>query len=66
MLSEEGKEIGIITSGGPSPTLGKNVAMGYVEAEFRKPGTNVKILVRGKERAGAVTKMPFVPTKYFK
>ena len=66
MLSEEGKEIGVITSGGPSPTLNQNIAMGYVQAAFRKVGTPVKILVRGKERTAVVTKMPFVPTKYFK
>ena len=66
VLSEDGKEIGVVTSGGPSPTLNENIAMGYVEGNYRKAGTNVKIQVRGKERAAIVTKMPFVPTKYFK
>jgi aminomethyltransferase len=40
--------------------------MGYVRGEYRKAGTNVKVQVRGKERAAVVVKMPFVPTKYFK
>ena len=56
----------MVTSGGPSPTLNENIAMGYVEGKYRKAGTQVKIQVRGKERAAVVTKMPFVPTKYFK
>jgi aminomethyltransferase len=46
--------------------LGKNIAMGYVEAEYRKAGTQVMVMVRGKERPAVITKMPFVPTKYFK
>ena len=56
----------MVTSGGPSPTLNQNIAMGYVKGEYRKPGTNAKIQVRGKERPAVVTKMPFVPAKYFK
>lgn len=66
ILSEDGVEVGIVTSGGPSPTLNQNIAMGYVEGKYRKTGTGVKIQVRGKERTGVVTKMPFVPTKYVK
>jgi aminomethyltransferase len=65
-LSEDGKEIGVVTSGGPSPTLNQNIAMGYVKGHYRKVGTNVKIQVRGKERPAVVSKMPFVPTKYVK
>jgi len=40
--------------------------MGYVKGAFRKTGTKVKVQVRGKERPAVVTKMPFVPTKYYK
>jgi len=56
----------VVTSGGPSPTLNENIAMGYVDGKYRKAGTPAKIQVRGKERPAIVTKMPFVPTKYFK
>ncbi|XP_060597127.1 aminomethyltransferase, mitochondrial-like [Ruditapes philippinarum] len=59
------KVIGKVTSGCPSPTLKKNVAMGYVEPAFFKPGTKVKFLVRKKMVDATVTKMPFVPTNYF-
>lgn len=64
--SEEGKNIGEITSGGFSPCLKKNIAMGYVKSGSHKAGTKVKIVVRGKTYDGVVTKMPFVPTKYYK
>ncbi|KAG8490598.1 hypothetical protein CXB51_013745 [Gossypium anomalum] len=63
---EKGNNIGEITSGGFSPCLKKNIAMGYVKSGLHKAGTKAKILVRGKAYDGVVTKMPFVPTKYYK
>ncbi|KAJ7976727.1 Aminomethyltransferase [Quillaja saponaria] len=64
--NEEGKNIGEVTSGGFSPCLKKNIAMGYVKSGSHKAGTNVKFVIRGKSYDGVVTKMPFVPTKYYK
>ncbi|KAL9690040.1 hypothetical protein QQ045_010433 [Rhodiola kirilowii] len=63
---ENGDNIGEITSGGFSPCLKKNIAMGYIKSGSHKAGTKVKIVVRGKSYEGVVTKMPFVPTKYYK
>ncbi|KAI4371144.1 hypothetical protein MLD38_019410 [Melastoma candidum] len=64
--SEKGTNIGEITSGGFSPCLKKNIAMGYAKSGSHKSGTKVKIVIRGKAYEGVVTKMPFVPTKYYK
>lgn len=61
-----GDKVGQVTSGCPSPTLGKNIAMGYIKNGLHKSGTEVAVLVRGKPRKAIVTKMPFVPTKYWK
>lgn len=66
ILGENGEKIGSITSGCPSPTLKKNIAMGYIKDGFHKSGTNVEVLVRGKKRKAQVTKMPFVPSNYWK
>ncbi|KAF5472762.1 hypothetical protein F2P56_009456, partial [Juglans regia] len=63
---DKGKGIGEVTSGGFSPCLKKNIAMGYVISGSHKAGTKVKIVIRGKSYDGVVTKMPFVPTKYYK
>ncbi|WRT63999.1 glycine cleavage system T protein [Kwoniella shivajii] len=60
------KELGVITSGIPSPSLGKNIAMGYVANGSHKKGTSVMVEVRKKMREAIVRPMPFVPTKYFK
>lgn len=57
--------IGKVTSGCPSPSLKKNVAMGYVEADHTKIGTPVKFEIRKKMYEAVISKMPFVPSKYF-
>ena len=66
IVDEKGEKIGNITSGCPSPALGKNIAMGYIKDGFHKSGTDVEVVVRGKKRKAQVTKMPFVPSKYWK
>ncbi|KAK0104561.1 Aminomethyltransferase, mitochondrial [Cadophora gregata] len=66
IVNEKGEKIGNITSGCPSPTLGKNVAMGYIKDGLHKSGTDVEVVVRGKKRKAKVTKMPFVPSRYWK
>ncbi|CAJ0955744.1 unnamed protein product [Ranitomeya imitator] len=48
ILNLEGRVIGEVTSGCPSPSLRVNVAMGYVEPEFAKPGTALHLDVRKK------------------
>ena len=60
------RQIGTITSGIPSPTLGANIAMGYVESGSHKRGTAVKVEVRKKLRDARIEKMPFVETTYWR
>jgi len=62
----EGNKVGVVTSGTHSPVLKRAIAMAYVDAAQAKLGTKLKVVVRGKQGDAEVTKMPFVPTKYFK
>ena len=62
----DGTVIGTITSGGPSPSLGKNIAMGYVPPAFAGLGTDLKVIVRGKPAAAEVIAMPFVAQRYYR
>jgi aminomethyltransferase len=64
ILSPDGKEIGRVTSGGFGPTLSAPLSMGYVRADFATPGTLVKLVVRDKEIAAVVEKLPFVPNRF--
>ncbi|KAK3716330.1 Aminomethyltransferase, mitochondrial [Vermiconidia calcicola] len=66
IVDQDGKAIGKVTSGCPSPTLGKNIAMGYVQDGMHKAGTELQVVVRGKKRKAVVTKMPFVGSKYYR
>ena len=67
IVGPDGEEVvGKITSGCPSPTMGRNIAMGYVRSGLHKAGTELGVKVRGKRRGAVVTKMPFVASKYWK
>jgi len=66
IVGEDGEVIGKVTSGCPSPSLKKNIAMGYVRDGMHKSGTEFGVKVRGKVRKAVVTKMPFIPSKYWK
>ncbi|MDZ7714475.1 MAG: glycine cleavage system aminomethyltransferase GcvT [Rhodovibrio sp.] len=58
-----GARIGTVTSGGFGPSVGAPVAMGYVQAAYAKPGSEVDALVRGKPRRCRVAKLPFAGPK---
>lgn len=58
-------DVGYVTSGSPSPTLGVNVSQCYVDKEV-KVGDDVQLDVRGKLRDGKLVKLPFVETRFYK
>jgi aminomethyltransferase len=60
----DGTVIGKVTSGGPSPTLGKNIAMGYVPPAYAALGTGLTVIVRGRRLPAEVIAMPFVAQRY--
>lgn len=60
-----GADVGLVTSGCPSPTLSCNVAQAYVPKALMKAGTPLKLNVRGRLVDAEVAKMAFVPTHYF-
>ena len=57
-------QIGHVTSGGFSPSLGHPIAMGYVATEHSAPGTKLTIEVRERRLEADVVPMPFVPHRY--
>ena len=54
-----GTRVGEVTSGGPAPTLEKNIGMGYVPVGMTAPGTQLQIDCRGKLVAAEIVKGPF-------
>ncbi|MFE6185360.1 glycine cleavage system aminomethyltransferase GcvT [Streptomyces sp. NPDC056465] len=55
-----GEVVGEVTSGAPSPTLGKPIAMAYVDAAYAGPGTEgVGVDIRGTHEPYEVVALPF-------
>lgn len=55
----EGNEIGVVSSGTQSPSLGYPIGMGYVPLSFAAEGTPIAIAAGGKKLAATVAKVPF-------
>ena len=58
-IYEDDQQIGVVTSGAPSPTLNKSIGMGYVEATHAVVGKPVFIDIRGKRTAAQIVALPF-------
>ncbi|GGV31640.1 glycine cleavage system aminomethyltransferase GcvT [Streptomyces griseoflavus] len=55
-----GEVVGEVTSGAPSPTLGKPIAMAYVDPAYAQPGTEgVGVDIRGSHEPYEVVALPF-------
>jgi aminomethyltransferase len=57
---EAGNEIGVVTSGTMSPTLGKSIGLAYVPVAYSKPGARIFVDVRGRNLAADVVSLPFL------
>lgn len=64
--TEAGEAVGMVTSGGFGPSIGRPVAMGYVAAAHAAPGTRLHLVVRGKPLPASVVPLPFVPKSFVK
>ncbi len=58
-VDENGNEIGVVTSGSPSPTLGKNIALAYVPPSMTGLGTEIFVEIRGQRVKAVVVGTPF-------
>ncbi len=59
VLANETTEVGTVTSGAPSPTLGHPIAMAYVDPEHAAAGTPLAVDVRGTKEPVQVVELPF-------
>jgi aminomethyltransferase len=57
--NEAGETIGVVTSGSPSPTLGKNIALAYVPPAMSAIGTPVFVEIRSQKAKAQVVPTPF-------
>jgi len=66
LVDAQGVTVGKVTSGGFGPTVGGPVAMAYLDIAHVATGTVLHAIVRGKAVSVEVTKMPFVPQRYYR
>jgi len=59
VFSESGEEIGFVTSGTKTPTVGKALGLALVKKEFSKTGTNIFCQVRSRKLKSEIVKKPF-------
>jgi aminomethyltransferase len=59
VCNEAGEAVGVITSGSPSPTLGKNIALAYVPPALAPLGTTLCVEIRTQKCKAQVVPTPF-------
>lgn len=56
---ENENQIGVVTSGTSSPSLGQSIGLAYLPVEFSKEGSKILVQVGSKFLPAVVTKLPF-------
>ncbi|HYD44658.1 MAG TPA: glycine cleavage system aminomethyltransferase GcvT [Phenylobacterium sp.] len=64
IADEAGQVVGVVTSGGFSPTLGHPIALGFVPPALAQVGQRLAVIVRGRTQPAEVVPTPFVPHRY--
>jgi len=57
--NDAGERVGVVTSGSPSPTSGKNIALAYVRPAYSALGTVLRVEIRGQKYKAQVVPTPF-------
>ncbi len=60
---EGGEPVGVVTSGSPSPTTGKNIGLAYLPVALTAIGSKFLVDCRGKDVEAVVVKTPFYKRK---
>jgi aminomethyltransferase len=59
IVDSNGNDVGVVTSGSPSPTLDKNIGLGYVPSSMSAIGTGFGVRIRDKIAGAEIVKTPF-------
>jgi aminomethyltransferase len=62
----DGQQVGVVTTGMPSPTLGKNLGLGFVPPALAAEGSEFHVVVRERPVLARVVKTPFYKPRYKK
>jgi len=62
-LVQDGREVGFVTSGTPSPSTGENIGIAYLDKDLAKEGQEFGVDIRGRAVKAVVVPTPFVKRK---
>ena len=65
-IAAEGREVGRVTTGLFSPSTGKYLGMGYVEAAHAVVGQTVSIVIRETHKAARIVERPFYTSPHWR
>ena len=54
------RKVGFVASGSPSPVLGKNIGLAYIDEGFNKIGNEIEIMIRDRKVKAEIVKTPFI------
>jgi len=60
VTAPDGEEIGHVTSGTMSPTLGVSIGLAYVASEYAEPDETVRVVVRDEPKNARIRATPFL------
>ena len=66
VLDGQGRQVGTICSACYGASVGGPIAMAYIERGLGEPGTALSVDVRGNVLPVTVTRMPFIPQRYYR
>lgn len=66
LRDDAGSRIGEVTTGMPSPTLGKNIGLGFVPAALAAEGSEFNVIIRDRPVRARAVKTPFYKPRYKK
>ncbi len=58
-VTRSGRRIGVVTSGGMAPVLGRGIALAMVEREYAAAGTCLAVEIRGRAAEAEAVQTPF-------
>lgn len=58
-ILKDGEEVGVVTSGALTPTLGRVIAMGLIDARLAVVGTSVDMDLKGTNAPATIVPLPF-------
>lgn len=59
-LVHDGRAVGVVTSGAPSPTLGRSIGLGWLPPALASKDARIAVRVRGRDLRARVVETPFV------